>query len=203
MMSTSLHTRFQNLISHQPLKVIALITGVCIVAILATQSTGCKKVTPTPKLPQPEVGTVWVSAAKPGYIDFALKYNVKLAAIFHYSGTQTADITNWLNFIKTAQQRGVKLRICPIPDTGPAYLDDRHAATQLAIVWSFVQLMQSNGIQPGELILDIEGTDPAKYCQALVSFVLGNAAARDTLIANTLTKTQHDTAIAVYRATVA
>jgi len=191
---------FNSLFSCYSLKVITLITGVVIVALLAMPS--CKKPVIKPNPPQPEVGTVWVGAYEAGYIDFALKYNVKLAAIFETNGTQTPEITNWINFIKSAQQRGAKLRICPIPVSDSAYLDDRHAAAQLAIVWNFVQLMQSQGVKPGELILDIEGMNASKYCQALVSFVLGNTAARDTLIANVLPKAAHDSAIAAYQAFV-
>ncbi len=173
-----------------------------IVVVLSITCAGCKKAAVTPAGPQPEVGTVWVSAADTGYINFALNLNIRLSAIFECTGTQTAEITNWINFIKLAQQRGVKLRICPIPVSGAAYLDARHAAAQLAIVSNFVQLMQSSGIKPGELILDVEGNNPSKYCQALVQFALGSVAARDTLVANALTQAGHDSAVAFYQAFV-
>ena len=192
--------RSGNLISGGKVIFIAGIIG--LVSWFLVPASGCKKVTVKPVLPQSECGTAWIGLATPGYIDLALNYNLRLAPIFEFNGTRTSDINNWIAFIKSAQQRGAKLRICPIPVSDSAYLDDRHAAAQLAIVWNFVQIMQSEGIQPTELILDIEGMNAAKYCSALVSFQLGSVAARDTLVANALTPAGEDSAVAQYQAFV-
>lgn len=178
---------------------------VAIAIILVMAFSSCKKtVVNASTQPQPDVGTVWVGEPDTGYIQYALNLNLRLSAIFEYNGTQTADITNWINFLKRAQQKGVKLRICPIPiaPNGPAYMDDRHAAVQLGIVSSFIQLLQTNGVKPCQIILDIEGTNASKYCDSLVQFALGSTAARDTLVANALSVAGEDSAIALYQAFV-
>lgn len=170
-----------------------------IVVVCVMYTSGCKKNPGKTILPQPECGVAWVGSPLPGYIDLAVDSNLRLAPIFEFNGTQTTDITNWISFIKTAQQRGVKMRICPIPVSDSAYMDDRHAAVQVGIVWNFVQIMQAAGVKPCEIILDIEGINATKYCTALISFMLGSVSARDTLVANALSITQRDSAIAVYR----
>jgi len=176
--------------------------GVVIVLTLILITTGCKKptVTKTSPLPQPECGTAWVGLADTGYITFALRHNVRLAAIFSYNGTQTADINKWLSFFVLAQQRGAKLRICPIPVTVSEYLDDRHAAAEMAMLNSFMQVMQNAGVKPCEIILDVEGVNASKYCDSLVQFALGSTAARDTLLANALSIAGRDSAVAIYNA---
>ena len=178
----------------------ALVIFVSVIIIAA----GCKKtaLNNVPPAPQPQCGTAWVGLADTGYITFALKNNVRLAAIFSYNGTQTADINQWLAFFQLAQQRGAKLRICPIPVTAAEYLDDRHAAAEMAVLSNFMQVMQTAGIKPCEIILDIEGENPSKYCDSLVQFVLGSTAARDTLLANALSIAGRDSAIASYQSFV-
>jgi len=177
-----------------------LVIAVCIVLI----ATGCKKTPATITAPasQPACGTAWIGLADTGYITFALKNNVRLAAIFSYNGTLTPDISQWLSFFQLAQQRGVKLRICPIPVTAAEYLDDRHAAAEMAVLNNFMQVLQTAGIKPCEIILDIEGENPAKYCDSLVQFALGSTSARDTLVANALSIAGRDSAIAFYQAYV-
>jgi hypothetical protein len=70
------------------------------------------------------------------------------------------------------------------------------------VLSNFMQLMQTTGVKPCEIILDIEGEDPAKYCDSLVQFVLGSTGARDTLLANALSIAGRDSAIAFYQAFV-
>ena len=178
--------------------------GLVVIVLVILIAAGCKKPAHnnTAPAPQPECATAWVGLADTGYVTFALKNNVRLAAIFEYNGTQTADINKWLAFFELAQQRGAKLRICPIPVTDSAYLDDRNAAKQMAVVSNFMQVLQTAGIKPCEIILDIEGMNASKYCQALIQCALGNAAAQDTLLANALSKAGRDSAIAVYQAFV-
>jgi len=176
---------------------LAIVTVILMIA--ACKKPAVNKISP---LPQPECGTAWVGLADTGYITFALQHNIRLAPIFSYNGTQTADINTWLSFFLLAQQRGAKLRICPIPVTLSEYLDDRHAAAEMAMLNNFMQLMQTAGVKPCEIILDIEGVNPAKYCDSLIQFALGSTAARDTLLANALSIAGRDSAIAIYNAFV-
>ncbi len=105
------------------------------------------------------VGAVWIAEPNMEYIDFALEQNIILCPIFHITDVRTTEIDSWINFIKEAQKKGAKLRICPIPDGYNHYLNTIDAVPQLAIVTRFLRLLEAEGIQPFEIILDAEGRD--------------------------------------------
>ena len=149
----------------------------------------------------------WIAEPRPAFLDFAVAHHLALTAIFHWTGERTADIDAWLDFFQQADQRGIPLRISPLPDfpdqSAACYLAARDAQRSLDRVWDFVALYQSEGLPPATLVLDVEGRDPGKLAAAVIPFAaLGNEADRDLLVAEALPPKAHAAAVALYQAFV-